>query len=85
MTESSYLTVELLSGQSWVVTHNDASWETKLKWARYGIDESVVTVEWTIEPSASPGTYRIQHFGYYKPFLGQPQPYNGVSDTFLVE
>ena len=30
---------------------------------------SVATVTWDIPADATPGIYRIQHFGYQKPFL----------------
>lgn len=79
------MTVERLENETWAVVLTDAHWETKLKWERYLIDESIVTAEWTLDSSVLPGTYRIQHFGYYKPLLGDPQPYSGVSGSFTVE
>ena len=33
------------------------------------LGESLATVTWDIPGDATVGTYRIQHFGYYKQFL----------------
>merc|ERR1711991_663095 len=88
MTGSTYLTVELESddGDAWTVVANDASWETRLHWKRKGLSESLVTVDWTIPEGTPAGTYRIQHFGYFKKLSVSTdiEPYSGTSSSFKV-
>ena len=43
---------------------------------------SHMTIQWFIPPGATPGTYRIQHFGAYK--NNGVHQYQGVSGTFKV-
>ena len=84
MTEGTFLSVELQQGGKWVVVHTDSAWETKLKWKRHLVAESIVSVEWAIETSAKAGNYRIQHFGDAKSLGGTITPFTGTSNTFAV-
>jgi len=85
-TESSFLFVQRQQGDStWETVAVDGNWETRFRWARVGLDQSRVTVEWDIPATAQPGNYRIQTQGVAKlPVSGQMTPYMGTSSTFAV-
>lgn len=87
--QGSYLKVEWKVGSSWVPVANDWDWETKYIWQRNNcfptLACSLVTVEWTIPPDASAGTYRIRHEGHWKSgWDGRVRPYSGTSREFVV-
>ncbi|XP_041118240.1 neutral ceramidase isoform X2 [Polyodon spathula] len=89
MAEKTFLTVEKYENMtnSWNVVHTDASWETRFHWVKGTAGLSNVTVEWHVPSSAPPGTYRIQHFGYYKErqnFNVIIKPYEGSSGSFEI-
>jgi len=87
MTEDTFLTVERKEDDgSWTVVYNDGHWETKFKWGRHSTitDESFATIEWDIPTDTPSGTYRIQHFGYYKPLIGDVKSFSGTSSEFTV-
>jgi len=77
----------LVDGGTWQVVAVDGHWETKFYWERilnWELEESYATIEWEIPPNATPGTYRIRHFGYEKSLLGEIKRYEGVSPQFSV-
>jgi len=84
MIEQSFLTVEQLVDNQWVVRFTDGSWETTFRWKRVGIAESHATITWTIPEWTPSGTYRIRTFGHSKSILGKITPYTGESSTFTV-
>ncbi|XP_055586437.1 neutral ceramidase-like [Uranotaenia lowii] len=87
MHEKSYFTVEKLDDQGqWKVVANDASWETKFRWIRKStlVAYSDVEFEWETGPETEEGTYRIQHFGYWRYILGGTYPYNGTTRNFSI-
>ncbi|EFA81700.1 neutral/alkaline nonlysosomal ceramidase family protein [Heterostelium album PN500] len=89
MIESTFLSVDLeVSPNQWETLFVDGSWETKIYWKMHvpEIAQSLITVEWTIPPTISAGTYRITHQGYAKPsmFSDKLVPYSGQSSTFTV-
>ncbi|ETN60612.1 ceramidase [Anopheles darlingi] len=71
----------------WEVIATDANWETKFKWYRRStlFAYSDIELEWEITDVVEPGTYRIQHFGYWRYILGGTFPYNGTTRNFYVE
>ena len=74
---------------TWVTVANDWDWETKYRWARYDCAPtfgcSHVTTEWTIPADATPGIYRIRHFGDWKSgWDGLIRAYSGTSREFTV-
>jgi len=79
-----FLKVERLEGDDWILVANDAVWETKFTWERTYLAASSVTVEWTIPEDVVPGTYRIRHFGYAKSLFGGRAAYEGTSNQFQV-
>ena len=89
MLESSYLTIEHRVNESeneWKVVATDASVETKFIWKRTNsiLGQSIAIVEWKIPETASPGLYRVRHFGSHKTLLQSIIPYSGTSATFQV-
>jgi hypothetical protein len=78
----SFLAVERFSSGQWTAVRTDNDWSTKFKWAHSAavFGWSVATVEWTIEPSASAGIYRIKYTGHEK----DGTPFEGTSDAFEV-
>uniref|UniRef100_A0A182I907 Neutral ceramidase n=1 Tax=Anopheles arabiensis TaxID=7173 RepID=A0A182I907_ANOAR len=71
----------------WEVVATDANWETKFKWHRRStlFAYSDIELEWEVPEQVDPGTYRIQHFGYWRYILGGIFPYNGTTRNFTVE
>ncbi|XP_064213868.1 neutral ceramidase isoform X2 [Tribolium castaneum] len=87
MTEKTFLTVEKLADNGkWIVLATDADWETKFTWTRTStlIGGSEATIEWEIPSDATPGLYRIHHFGHFQHIFGGVHPYSGATDTFQV-
>lgn len=85
MTQSSYLTVDVLNGSTWTTILLDGDWDTKFHWKRSGIDHSLVTIEWDIATNTPSGQYRLTHTGYYKEAItGRLHKYSGTSSTFTV-
>ncbi|XP_039990845.1 neutral ceramidase [Xiphias gladius] len=86
--DKTFVTVEIYDNRTgtWEVVHTDASWETRFHWLKGSNGQSNATVEWHIPPSAPSGSYRIKHFGHYKPRPLSPviTPYEGTSDVFRV-
>jgi len=84
-TQSSFLTVERLQGEDWIVVRTDGDLSTHFHWQRHFLDQSLVTITWKIESWTKPGTYRIQHYGNAKNFLTKKiSPFSGTTHTFTV-
>ena len=87
-TQGSYLAVERRDGDAWTPVAHDWDWETRFAWKRnlcfptFGC--SYVTITWQIPADATPGTYRIHHYGDWKSVDGDTHPYEGVSREFAV-
>jgi len=85
MTQSSYLTVDMNVNGSWNTILYDGDWETKMLWKRHGVDNNLITIEWSIIDGTQPGQYRITHSGYSKEAItGKLHSYTGTSSTFTV-
>jgi len=85
LTQSSFLNVERLQDDDWIIVRTDGDWSTKFHWQRHLIDQSYVTVTWKIESWTMPGTYRIQHNGNSKEFITKKiKPFSGTSSTFTI-
>jgi neutral ceramidase len=84
-TQDTFLTVEKLnSDNTWTVIRTDGNWDTKYRWSRRYLTESLATITWEIGPDVVPGTYRIQHFGDYKDIWRTITPFHGSSRSFTV-
>ncbi|KAI4458937.1 ceramidase [Holotrichia oblita] len=84
MHDSTFLRVERLDGDEWVLVANDAVWETKYRWERTYLAASEATIEWTVPEGTIPGTYRMQYFGAAKSLFGRALPHSGTTNTFTV-
>ncbi|XKL62114.1 hypothetical protein PGB90_001947 [Kerria lacca] len=83
--ESTYLTVELFTG-NWTVIATDANWETMFIWERISFlwGTSEVEIRWQVQPEVKNGYYRIRHFGSTKSVYGQIENYTGTTQVFKV-
>jgi len=90
-TGKTFLTVEKKSVNSptgWEVVLTDNDWETKFRWRRAGLGESLLTVEWDVSVSVLEdleGIYIIRHFGHSKSITGKISPYSGQSSQFVLQ
>lgn len=84
-TQDSFLEVQAYVNGAWTTVARDNAPCTRYHWARQGVANSKVTVEWDIPDDADPGTYRIVHSGDWKSgWTGRITPYTGVSREFTV-
>ncbi len=84
---STFLSVERWDGATWRRVAADDDWSTIYRWVR--IDPvwgtSQARISWRIPVEATPGQYRIVHFGDYKNgWNGQIYGFTGTSRTFSV-
>ncbi|XVF68909.1 hypothetical protein PTKIN_Ptkin11bG0039100 [Pterospermum kingtungense] len=87
MTEGTFSLVEILQGKdTWIPTYDDDDFCLRFKWSRPSklSSRSQATIEWTIPPSASPGVYRVRHFGAAKGLFGSIRHFTGSSSAFVV-
>ncbi|XP_022755856.1 neutral ceramidase 1-like [Durio zibethinus] len=87
MTEGTFALVEILQGKdTWLPTYDDDDFCLRFKWSRPSklSPRSQATIEWTIPPFASPGVYRIRHFGAAKGLMGSIRHFTGSSSAFVV-
>ncbi|PSR86146.1 Neutral ceramidase [Actinidia chinensis var. chinensis] len=87
MTEGTFSLVEILQGKdSWVPAYDDDDFCLRFKWSRPAklSPRSQATIEWRIPASATPGVYRIRHFGASKGFMGSIKHFTGSSSAFVV-
>lgn len=88
--EGTFLTVEQSASDdnddSWTVIRTDSHPSTTFQWVQTStlLGTSAVTVNWTIEPETSPGSYRIRYFGDSKPLIGSISNFTGTSGVFSV-
>lgn len=86
-----YLLIERnTGGHNWERVAWDAMPETRYIWRRDTAVDclacSFVDVQWDIPGNATPGTYRIRHFGVWKNGTnGALTPYQGTTRTFTVQ
>ncbi|KAK6935781.1 Neutral/alkaline non-lysosomal ceramidase, N-terminal [Dillenia turbinata] len=87
MTEGTFSLVEFLQGQdSWAPAYDDDDFCLRFKWSRPSrfSARSQATIEWRIPESATPGVYRIRHFGASKSLMGSIHHFAGSSSAFVV-
>ncbi|CAN1232056.1 Neutral ceramidase 2 [Linum grandiflorum] len=87
MTEGTFALVEILQGtETWVPTYDDDDFCLRFIWSRPAklSSRSHATIEWRIPQSATPGVYRIRHFGAAKALLGSVRHFTGSSSAFVV-
>jgi neutral ceramidase len=87
MTEGTFALVEILHGKdTWVPAYDDDDFCLRFKWSRPSklSTRSHATIEWRIPQSATPGVYRIRHFGASKSLVGSIRHFTGSSSAFVV-
>lgn len=87
MTEGTFALVEILKGtDTWVPAYDDDDFCLRFKWSRPAqfSTRSHATIEWRIPKSATPGVYRIKHFGASKSLFGSIRHFTGSSSAFVV-
>ncbi|KAF3494398.1 hypothetical protein DY000_02052035 [Brassica cretica] len=88
LTEGTFALVERLEREdkSWTPVYDDDDLCLRFKWSRPKrfSSRSQATIEWRIPESASPGVYRITHFGAAKRLFGSVQHFTGSSGAFVV-
>ncbi|KAF4372198.1 hypothetical protein F8388_005594 [Cannabis sativa] len=87
MTEGTFALVEFLRGKdTWVPAYDDDDFCLRFKWSRPSklSTRSHATMEWRIPKSATPGVYRIKHFGASKSLFGSIRHFKGASSAFVV-
>ncbi|KAJ4915273.1 Neutral/alkaline non-lysosomal ceramidase [Raphanus sativus] len=88
LTEGTFALVERLEREdkSWTPVYDDDDLCLRFKWSRPKklSSRSEATVEWRVPESASPGVYRITHFGAAKSLFGSVQHFTGSSSAFVV-
>ncbi|XP_027940381.1 neutral ceramidase 1-like isoform X1 [Vigna unguiculata] len=87
MTEGTFSLVEFLQGKTtWVSAYDDDDFCLRFKWSRpFKLSShSKATIEWRIPQDATPGVYRIKHFGAAKGLLGSIRHFAGSSSAFVV-
>ncbi|CAI0393003.1 unnamed protein product [Linum tenue] len=87
MTEGTFALVEILQGtDTWVPAYDDDDFCLRFIWSRPAklSSRSHATIEWRIPQSATPGVYRIRHFGAAKALLGSVRHFTGSSSAFVV-
>lgn len=87
MTEGTYALVEHLRGKdTWIPAYDDDDFCLRFIWSRPArfSTRSQATIEWTIPESATPGVYRISHFGAAKTLFRPLKHFTGTSSAFVV-
>lgn len=87
MTEGTFALVEMLQGKdSWVPTYDDDDFCLRYIWSRPSklSPRSQATIEWRIPTYATPGVYRMRHFGAAKRLVGSISHFTGASSAFVV-
>ncbi|KAL3840149.1 hypothetical protein ACJIZ3_024740 [Penstemon smallii] len=89
LTEGTFALVEMLQGDIWIPVYDDDDFSLYFKWegplysskGSYGL----ATIEWEVPREASPGVYRLRHYGSYKTTKDSPVTYfTGTSSGFNV-
>ncbi|KAK8965664.1 Neutral ceramidase [Platanthera guangdongensis] len=87
MTDGTFALVELLDAtKKWVPAFDDDDLCLRFKWSRPSklSPQSHATLEWRVPQSASPGVYRLTHFGASKSLFGSISHFTGSSSGFVV-
>ncbi|KAJ8749689.1 hypothetical protein K2173_012240 [Erythroxylum novogranatense] len=87
MTEGTFALVEKFQGKdSWLPAYDDDDFCLRFKWSRPSrlSTRSRATMEWRIPQSATPGVYRIRHFGAARSLFGAVRHFTGSSSAFVV-
>ncbi|KAK1264876.1 Neutral ceramidase [Acorus gramineus] len=88
MTEGTFALVEALGNdkQTWSPAYDDDDFCLRFKWSRPSnlSTYSHATIEWRIPETATPGIYRITHFGAAKSLFGSIRHFTGSSTAFVV-
>ncbi|OWM70620.1 hypothetical protein CDL15_Pgr014293 [Punica granatum] len=86
LTEGTFAVIERLEGERWVPAYDDDDFCLYFKWK---LDETyshdLAAIEWEVPEDASPGIYRMRHFGSFKKTKDSPTEYfTGASSAFNV-
>jgi len=82
-----FLTVDVLNGNTWSTVRTDAHPSTTYQWLRTStiLGTSSVTINWTVEAGTPSGTYRLTYNGDSKtPIIGTINTFKGISSNFTV-
>jgi neutral ceramidase len=80
-----FLEVQRQVNGQWVAVADDGDWSTIYRWARSSVADSIATITWAIPSDATPGSYRIVHYGDWKNgWSGKISPFSGSTRTFTV-
>ncbi|XP_038715481.1 neutral ceramidase 2-like [Tripterygium wilfordii] len=86
LTEGTFAGVEILQEQRWIPVYDDDDFSLYFKWRVEDITfYGTATIEWQVPDNASPGVYRLRHFGSSKQTVVSPIEYfTGASSAFTV-
>ncbi|CAL9774845.1 unnamed protein product [Musa acuminata subsp. burmannicoides] len=86
LTMGTFSLVEFLDSSTWVPAYDDDDFSLRFKWSRPSqlSSYSHATLEWRIPETATPGVYRLRHFGASKSLLGKISHFTGTSRAFVV-
>ncbi|KAJ3559863.1 hypothetical protein NM688_g75 [Phlebia brevispora] len=84
--EETFLTVDSLVNNQWIVVRTDSHPSTVFRWTRTStiLGYSTVNITWTIEDGTPAGTYRLTYYGDAKDLLGTISDFTGHSSSFTV-
>lgn len=91
LTEGTFAVVEMQREKNWVPAFDDDDLSLFFKWkadnsSLSSSKNSFATIEWEIPANASPGLYRLRHFGSWTANPETPPKYfTGGSSAFLVK
>lgn len=84
--QKSLLRVQRRSEDEWLTVRHDWDPDTFYRWARKGLAQSEITIDWQTSAQEGKGTYRICHEGRKKaPFTGRISLYESCSSEFSLE
>ncbi|XP_024930395.3 neutral ceramidase 2 [Ziziphus jujuba] len=86
LTEGTYAVVEMLQGKQWIPVYDDDDFSLYFKYKLDNVSYyGTANIEWEIPKEATPGVYRLRHFGSSKETSDSPNIYfTGASSAFTV-
>ncbi len=82
---STFVEIERQEEGAWQKVATDGDWETKIRWLKGDEEQQLIAqVVWETPGDQLPGTYRVKHFGRATEADGKPQPFEGISESFVI-
>lgn len=81
---STFLEVQMRTGDTWTTILTDDDWATKFEWKPKIGHRSLVTIRWQIEKTTESGDYRIRYLGDARNDDGSISEFCGESATFNI-